>query len=224
MPLLQIIHVTAAYSNAVLVAVLPHVTDFSKKLDLPIALPITANQVSRFNVDPIQGHVGGGLWLTNGYHFIFQGGIVDTFDVLTNNPWKSEDPANDWPHYIGKINMTTNDAIELAQDALKKLGYDPKELHADVSNLRIEGPYELRQGHFPYCQIKWNESMTTDEERTNSAYVKAQINLEAKSLLGLTIIGRKVWKPEPKIDVVPETEANYRKRVDSPPLKAVEQH
>ena len=209
---MQFIHVTVAYSNAVLVAVLPHVTDFAKKLDLPIPTPVTASEVARFNVDPIQGHVGGGLWLTNGYHFIFQSGIVDSFNVISNNPWRTDDPATDWPHYVGNINMTTNDAIEFARAELVKLGYDLAMLHCDVEPTSFEGGCNLNFGPFPYCQIKWREEPTTIEDKTNSAFVTVQINMQDKALLGLTVMSMNIWQPEPIVDVVPELEKDYRKR------------
>ena len=43
MPITALIHITSAYSNAVLVAIMPHVNDFAKKMDLPIPLPITVS-------------------------------------------------------------------------------------------------------------------------------------------------------------------------------------
>jgi hypothetical protein len=215
MPLLQFIHVTVAYSNAVLVAVLPHVTEYSKKLGLPIALPVIQNQVAKFHPDPIQGRVGGGLWLTNGYHFIFENGYVNSFDIITNNPWRTDDPAADWPHYIGKENMTTNDALAFARESLMKLGYDPLFLHCDVPPTSFEGPYDLREGHFPYCQIKWEKPITSEEERTNSAYVEVQVNMKDKSLLGLCTISVKLFRPNPNVDVVPELETDYRKRIQT---------
>jgi hypothetical protein len=207
-------HVTAAYSNAVLIAVLPHINDFATKLDLPIALPITANQVAHFNVNPMQGFVGGGLWLTNHYQFVFNNGCVNSFKIFTNNPWLTEDPANDWPHYVGKINMTTNDAIAFARGELVKLGYDPAILHCDMEPTSFEGGCNLKIGPFPYCQIEWRRDPVTIEDKTNAAYVTVQINMEAKTLLGLSIISRRIWQPDPKIDVVPgtETEIEYLKR------------
>ena len=41
----EIIRITADYSNAVLVAVLPYVSDFAQKLDLPVPHPITTAHV-----------------------------------------------------------------------------------------------------------------------------------------------------------------------------------
>jgi hypothetical protein len=213
MPLLQFIHVTAAYSNAVLVAIMPHVNDFAEKAELNIPLPITCGQVERFNVSNIQGYIGGGLWLTNNALFSFDCGGVSTFYFTTNNPWLSEDPAKDWPLYLGKDNMTTNDAINKARETLVKLGYDPKELLADKPPTSIEGPYDLREGHFPYCQIKWHQEPQSPEDTNEDISVKFQFNMTTKSIIGITAISRKLIKPNPKIDVVPETEKEYQERI-----------
>lgn len=213
MPVTQLIHLTAAYSNAVFCAVLPHVNDYAKKLDLPIPLPITQSQVQRFNVGHLQGFVEGSLWLTNHYQFFFGDGYVVSFKVFTNNPWLSEDPATDWPHYAGKINMTTNDAIAFARGELVKLGYDPAILHCDIEPASFEGGCNLNFGPFPYCQINWRREPVTIEDKTNAAYVTVQINMQDKSLLGMSVISPRAWGPQPKIDVVPETESDYRTRL-----------
>jgi hypothetical protein len=215
MPITALIHITSAYSNAVLVAILPHVNDFAKKLDLPIPLPITTSQVLRFNVGRMQDFVGGGLWLTNHYQFVFDDGYVDSFTRLEGNPFLSEDPAKDWPHYIGKENINTNEAIELARGALRKLGYDPKMLHADVAPYSVEGSYDLREGHFPYCQIKWTSQAETPEEMKESSSIKFQINMVDKSIMGMSIFSKKIQLPNPKIDIQPELESDYRNRIQS---------
>lgn len=215
MPLTPLIHVTAAYSNAVLIAILPHINDVAKKIDLPVPLPITLGQVSHFNVNPIQGFVGGGLWLTNHYQFIFDNGCVNSFRLLVGNPFLTEDPAKDWPQYIGKEIINTNEAVDFARSTLRKLGYDPKILHADVSPLSIEGPYDLKEGHFPYCQIKWVKEAQAPEEKNDTASLTFQINMADKSLLGMSIISPKIWQPNPVIDIQPELESDYQKRIQS---------
>src|SRR5882724_7496742 len=129
MPLTPLIHITAAYSNAVLVAILPHVSDCAKQLDLPIAQPITVQQVARFNTMPYPDFVGGGLWLTNGYTFVFEWGYVNGFH--SPNDWFSEQDIVNLERYAGKDNMTTNEAIELARSSLTKLGYKPADFHVN---------------------------------------------------------------------------------------------
>lgn len=210
MPLTPLIHITAAYSNAVLVAVMPHVNDFAKKLDLPIQLPITQAAVSKFVVTPQKGFVGGFLWLTNDYQFAFNNGYVNSFKLLKGNPFITDDPAQDWPHYFGKGNMTTNEAIEFARESLRKLGYEPKTFHADEPPYSLEGSSDLRGGHFPYCQIKWEREATNVEDMKEAANLTFQIDMQKKTLIGMTIFSRKAWQTNPVVDVVAETEGEYR--------------
>jgi hypothetical protein len=144
---------------------------------------------------------------------VFENGCVNSFKMLKNNPWLSENPAEDWPHFVGNANMTTNEAITFAREELSKLGYDPAILHADVSPVSFEGDFDLKQGHFPYCQIKWIKEANTIEEKADAAYVTVQIDMADKTLLGLSIISRKIWGPNPDINVKPELESDYRKRI-----------
>ncbi len=205
MPITPFIHVTAAFSNAVLVAILPHVSDFAQKLDLPIPQPITASQVAHFNVNPMKGFIGGGLWLTNHYQFAFDNGYVHIFRNLNDNPFLMDDPAQTWPRFAGKDNMTTNDAIELARDTLRKLGYDPKLLHADVPPFSVHGPSDMKAGyHFPYCDIWW------DDDKVGLNF---QIDMNKKMLVGMSLSSTNLFRPNPKIDVVPELESDYQKRI-----------
>jgi len=206
MPITPFIHVTAAFSNAVLVAILPHVSDFAKKLDLPISQPITTSQVAHFNVANLKGWVGGGLFLTNHYQFGFSDGYVGVFHNLNDNPFVvSDDPARTWPRFAGKDNMTTNDAIELARDTLRKLGYDPKLLDADGPPFSIAGPSDMKAGyHFPYCDIWWNDDKVT---------LNFQIDMNKKTVVGMDLVSTNLLRPNPKIDVVPELESDYQKRI-----------
>jgi len=211
-----LIHITAAYSNAVLIAILPHVSNFAKKLDLPIPQPITASQVAHFNANPMKGFIGGGVWLTNHYVFAYDNGCIHSFRSLDDNAFYDQDPTKNWPSYaFGKDNMTTNQAIELARDTLRKLGYDPKLLHAEDSPSLMQGPFDTNDGHhIPYCEIRWESPEEMDSLGHNvSDYLEFQINMEKKTVVGMSIASRKIWGPDPKIDVEPELESDYKKRI-----------
>src|SRR5579885_2219392 len=124
-----IIHITAAYSNAVLLAILPHVSNCVQRLELPIPQPITASQVAHFNVSPWNEDVGGSLWLTNHYQFVFGNGYLRAFQSPANwfnNQYDNWDDVDYFKRYVGKENMTTNEAIEFARHSFYKLGYQPK--------------------------------------------------------------------------------------------------
>jgi hypothetical protein len=215
MPLLEMVHVTAAYSNAVLVAVLPHISNFAKKLDLPIPLPITQSQVKKFRVNPIQGYVGGGVFLDH-YQFAYDRGSVTVFHNLTNNPFIKDDPANTWKAFAGKDNMTTNDAIDFARNIIVKMGYTPDELHADVLPFSLHGSYNMNAGyHVPYCEIMWDNENTVSV--TNAISLDFQIDMERKQLVGMELVGRIFWHSNPPVNVTPELESDFRKRVRSAP-------
>lgn len=210
---MELVHMTATYSNAVLVAILPHISDFAKKLDLPIQQTITAGQVLRCNPNPYKGRIGGPVVLTNHYWFLFDyRGYVVSFTSPTNWFSGDEDIVDNPQHYTGKTQMTTNQIVALAQATLLKLGYPPELTHADTTP-GIQGPYELNQGgHVPYCRVEW----CPIEDRDSDGYsrVRVEINTQQKSVVGLYLgfaRTNKIGTPV-KIGVEPETQSEFRQR------------
>lgn len=212
---MEFVHMTATYSNAMLVAIIPHISDFSKKLDLPIPQPITSSHVQEFRPSNIKGFIGGGLILTNGYWFAYNNGCVDGFRS-PNNAFVDDNPAENWPKYAyGKDNMTTNDAIALARQSLRKLGYTPELLGCDAPPRWFTGPYDTKDGHHvPHCQMRWQRypEPKNADERANNDSVTIEVNMEKKTITGLGIASRKIWGPHPKVDVEPELEKDFKKR------------
>jgi hypothetical protein len=220
---MDIIHVTAAYSNAVLVAVLPYFSDFAARLDLPIQRPITTNQVRWSHSTPWKGYISAGVILTNDYFFAFhwQGydgkhGIVDDFHAPTN--WFSEeDFTNMMTKYFGKDHMTTNEAIAMARETLRKLGYKPEFTHS-YETPTLDGPFDTKFGHVPYCSVTW-EWPKTDELRDQNQ-ITVEINMELKTLAGMTVSFSPTndfhdfpAAPEIPTNVVQELESDYQKRM-----------
>ena len=206
---------TATYSNAMLVAILPQISDFASKLDLPMPQPVTAAQVREFRPSNIKDFIGGGLILTNGYWFASDHGCVCGFRS-TDNIFHDDDPANSWPKYAyGEDNMTTNDAVVLARDALSKLGYKPELLGCDGPPRRFTGPYDMKDGHHvPHCQMRWERysETKTREEQVGNDCVTIEINMAKKAITGLTIASRKIWQTTPKLGVEPILEKDFKKQ------------
>jgi hypothetical protein len=210
----QLIHMTATYSNALLVAILPHVSEFAKKLDLPIAQPITAEQVSRFRPSPYKGHLEGAIWLTNGYWFLFTRSYVDAFRAPKNYYYELDYALTHLDQYVGKTRMTTNEIVALARNSLVKLGYPLVVTRADTTP-ELDGPSDLKQGgHIPYCKVTW----APDQDKDPAGYseVRVLINTQEKSLLGMSLSftqtnRMKIGSPL-KIEVEPELESDYRGR------------
>lgn len=226
---MELIHMTATYSNALLVAIMPHVSDFAKKLELPIPQPLTVAQVREFKPSPFRDFPGGAVTLTNGDWFTFNNGVVDAFRS-PDNVFVDDDPAVNWPKYAyGKETITTNDALALARASLAKLGYKPELLGCDMPPKWVSGPYDLKDGnHVPDYQMRWQrylEPKNYDEQHNNSS-VTVEVNLQKKTIIGISITSTNIWRDPPKIDVPTELEKDFRrrslgtafKRTNAPPL------
>lgn len=207
MPDPTLIHITATWSNAVLVALLPHFSDCSKQLNLPIPTPITMSQVAEFHPPMDTGEFESALWLTNGYIFHYLNGAVTGFNSL-HDDWYIQQDIDGLERFVGKDNMTTNEAIELARNSFVKLGYKPADFQMDGPPTEISAPIELdKKGHVPFCKITW-QNLTN---RENYHLLEFHVNMNQRRLLGMALVGQKLWRPLPKVDVTPELEADYQK-------------
>jgi len=215
--MMELIHMTATYSNAVLVAILPQVSDFAKKLDLPVAQPITANQVVEFGPSPYKGEIGGGLMLSNHYWFSYADGHVMSFRA-PDNFFSEDDPVANWQRYVGKENMTTNQAVELARQTLRALGYKPEELHADVAPTSVQLPFDYQGKHIPQFQMRWESSETNSAGHETSVSLHFDVDLDKKAFTGMALIGQKLRRPSPKVDVEPELESHFKERTKAVPF------
>lgn len=216
---MDLIHITAAYSNAVLVAVLPHISEFAAKLDLPVQLPITTNQVRRSNPSPYKGFIADGILLTNRYTFGFhwQGydgarGCVESFRAPTNFFFEQE--FQDLSKYVGEDHMTTKEAIAMARDTLSKLGYKPELTHSCTKRRSWKVPFDIRTAHVPYCSVTW--TWATTEYMTDRNEVRIEINMDLKKVVGISLLfspTNQVPTTPIKVEVVPELESDYQKRM-----------
>lgn len=210
--MMELIHMTATYSNAMLVAILPQVSDFAEKLDLPVPQPITASQVIEFRPSPYKDEIGGGLMLSNRYWFSYADGHVMSFRS-PDNMFGREDLLENWQRFVGKENMTTNQAIELARQTLRKLGYSVEDLGADAPPTSVQLPFDYQGHHIPQFQMTWDTGEQTNSLGEDlSVHLKFEINMDKKAFTGMTLISRKLRRPPPKVDVEPELEKDFKKR------------
>jgi hypothetical protein len=140
----QLYHITAAWSNTVLVALLPHFSDCAKQLNLPIPTPITISQVARFMPPMEAGVFEAGLWLTNGYVFNYLNGATTGFYSL-HDDWYIQQDIDGLERFAGKDNMTTNEAIDLARNSFVKLGYNLADFHMDNPPTEFEKPADTQR-------------------------------------------------------------------------------
>jgi hypothetical protein len=211
----RLLHMTAAYSNALLLVVITNVSDFARKLDLPLVQPITASQVLSFRPHSFTTMVGGWLTLTNGHQFWFEHGRVHSYRSSSNyfvipDGWEPEDYIK-FTNYWGRMNMTTNEVIAFARNTLLKLGYDPKQMNTEGPPTAFEGPFEFKGHTIPQCHVEWNTS-EEDQKTSGTQIVNIYVNAETKQVIQYSVTSTNTWRPDPKLGVVPELEVDYQKR------------
>lgn len=193
----QFIHVTALYSNAVLVAILPYFTDVAKKLDLPIPTPITQSQVRRFFCDPRAQEVGGWVTLTNGYQFWFEKGHVNMFES-PHAYFSLQDPGL-ISKFRGKIRMTTNEAVVYAARKMAEVTADESVIYKN--KLKITLAPKDEGFDIPHCKIQW---FNVDADHRTNVVAEFEVNLDAGRIEQFALFGKQFWRSSPDIGI--ETE------------------
>ena len=196
----EIIQVTAQYSNAVLVAILPLVSDFSKKLDLPIRQPITLSQVSEFKCSPRTDLFGGRVVLTNGFEFAFVHGHVEMFRD-PKSFYELQDPDM-VPKFFGPVKLTEKDALKVAHGAFKKLGHSDAALYADRPP-HVTSPALVGKNYVPRYRFFWG-----DPTRGRPDNPPTSVDLEVDATTGqihmLYLLNPNTYREPPKVDVHPQ--------------------
>jgi len=199
---------TAQYSNAALVAVLPFVSDFAAKLNLSITRPITKQDVKRLAISPIKDQADMGIWLTNGYWFgLNHNGYIDAFRAPKNF---FAEQGEDVTKYAGKDQMTTGEAVAMSRNILVSLGYKSESFHFKETPT-LEGPSDTPQGYMPYCRVKWVWPKSKDYPN----YIQFDINTETKKCVGMEIFvasTNNVPMRPLNIGIEPELEKDYQAR------------
>jgi len=199
----QLVQVMAQYSNAVLLAVMPYVSDFSKKLELPIATPVTCDQVLEFRCDPRLGHTGGALTLTNGFQFSFLEGRV----CLYRSPqsfFSLQDPEQ-IPRFLGPVKIEEKKALKIARSTIKKLGYENLMFNADSSPL-VTLPERVGTNYVPRYRFRWLDSNWPAPKGAESiipALLDVEVNASNGEVEMWITASHDTRRPSPKVDVSP---------------------
>ena len=195
----QIFQVTAEYSNAVLVAIMPYVSDFAKNLELPLPQPVNTAQVEHFGCSPRSDHVGGHVVLTNGYEFSFDRGRV----VMYRSPksyFSLQDPDK-IPSYYGDVKVTKQAAMQVARGALRKLGYSDAMVFTDRAP-EITPPPHSGSHVVPRYRFKWHDPDLLPGMRPLVA-VDVEVDADSNQIQMLNIMSKNTVRPDPPISVHP---------------------
>lgn len=219
------IHVTPVYSNAVLSLMLPEVTRIAKKLELPIELPVTTEQVKEFKIDP-KGYLGGKLFLKNGWQFNIGGSrfFVSISDgvhrgqcnVEVISPhcfFTMEDKEINPEDYYGTNKMSETEIIEYSKKLMNCLGFEELMKGRKRPN-QMDGPFppegEILK-EIPRAFVRWR---ATGGEPFY--FVTIEINTETKEIDRVSILmddslsDYDVVRPDTdNKDLIPEIEPMY---------------
>jgi hypothetical protein len=199
----ELVQVTAQYSNAVLLAVLPHVSAFVQKLDLPLHTPITPAQILHFKCDPRKDHVGGMVTLTNRFQFTFLDGRICVYRSPLS--YFSLQDLDISPDFYGRFKLTENEAIRIAHQALKKLGYTDSQAHANTEPA-ISRPETLGKHVVPRYRITWlgpQRPGTRTPSNPVPAVLDIEVNAENSHIEMLSMSSRETQRPDPTVGVHP---------------------
>jgi|ERR1039458_2262934 hypothetical protein len=187
-PTWEAIRVTAAYSNAVLLAVLPYFSDNARKLQLPPPQPIAITDVARIAIVPFVDEdrqpMGTSVQLKNGWSLSMHGGYFAAFagpkcyQVL-------QDPDQS-PKFFGPIKMSKAQAVEMARKTILKLGVPLEAVFAEQEPHVTGPPIAYDTNKIPRYYVEWYDprnTVDTSGPRPGEMYtpsVDMEINLDAK--------------------------------------------
>jgi hypothetical protein len=151
-PIAHFIDITAQYSNAVLLALMPYVTDFANKLELPERAELKLSAVSQCAINPKLEDVSGGIGFDNGYRFSFGRGHITGF--YSPHAYSKVRDHRQIPDYFGEVRVSQEEAIALARETVKRLGYRPEMLFADLKP-EVTPPEKVGKNVIPYYEVRW---------------------------------------------------------------------
>ena len=130
-PTHELIRVTAEYSNAVLVAVLPYIADVSQRLNLPVAHSVSPENVIRCSISP-QRRIGAldvEIGIKGDWYFAFKWGFINAIEG-PRNYFFLQDPS-EIPRCYGTNRISKGEAVRLARKAIANLGIPLEQVFAE---------------------------------------------------------------------------------------------
>ncbi|TAL00732.1 MAG: hypothetical protein EPO07_09310 [Verrucomicrobia bacterium] len=192
----EMVRVTAEYSNAVLVAMLPYISDVSQKLDLPLLRPVTAEHVVHCSIMP-QRKLGVEIGIRGGWVFAFSRGYVDT--IQGPKEFFAIQDLDKVPEFYGEVKMSKAEAIQLGRDTLKKLGIPLESVFAEQEP-RVTEPIKVGTNTVPHYRIEWLDPRGVGQA---PAGVDLDIDGNARRVARISLRNRSLERPPPKLAVEP---------------------
>jgi hypothetical protein len=103
------------------------------------------------------------------------------------------------PLYYGDVKIGESEAVGIARNAIKRLGYDEVILGLDEKP-SVESPPRVGDRYVPRYQITWKDKRGRDP---NVSSVRFEVDASNKQIQMLSFHSRGVFKPELRVDVKP---------------------
>ena len=168
---------------------------YAKRLSLPIPYPLTTNNVAKVEAHNNDGWPHCEIWLTNGWHFVYRHTMVNGY-YAPDNFFASDNRKIHIKDFDGKWNLTTNQAIKIVRQALKKLDYPTNNIHMEDSKTFIHG-VSVNKEHIPRLSFEWYYE-PNDELQSR---LEAEVNMDNGKLESLYYDDKAYWNSRPAIDV-----------------------
>jgi len=185
------------YARKLIPIMFKAVDDYVEELNLPIALPLTTNNVARIKIHNNGDWPHSEIWLTNGWKFIYRHTMVngyyspDVFNSTDYHPFHLQD-------FEGKWNLNEEQAIGLVTQQLAKLHYSSNNIHMDFAPNVI-----FAAGHFkeiiPRYFFEWDVWNAAHDDLQSK--VEAEVNADTGELESLYHDDKAYWNNRPPIDV-----------------------
>ena len=201
--MMEFVQITAQYSNAVLVAILPYVSDFAHRLNLPVPNPVTPIHVIEFKCDPRKGQIGGLLTLTNGFCFAFLEGHVSSYRS-PKSYFSLQDPDR-IPEFYGPVSLREKDALAVARDAIKRLGYTEEEVRVRPAP-KATRPEKIGASHVARYRFQWLDSRWGTAPAiagVTPALLDIEVDASTGQIQMLSLAGRNLRRTPPQVSVSP---------------------
>jgi hypothetical protein len=194
-----------------LVAILPYVSDFAKKLDLPVSHPITVAHIREFKCSPRTDLFGGRIILTNGFEFAFLHGHVEMFRT-PQCYYELQDPDL-VPRFFGPVKLKEEDALKIVHQAIKKLGYTDAALFANRPP-RIDPPARIGKNYVPRYRVWWGDP-TRGSPQNMPTSADFEVDATTGQIQMMYLLNPSTFRESPTIDVKPpvlstSAETRYR--------------
>jgi hypothetical protein len=191
-----------------MLAILPELSEYIARGGFSFPLPIKPNQID-FNdstVGIVEGDPLAFINLKNGARFVYGHGQIIAF--YATNVMQLPGRPDSWEacgRFVGPINMTSNDAVALVRQTLKRLGYSQKALHVDEPPTYVGCPAKWRVGYIARYFPNWKQSWD------GPFRVCAEVDATTKRVTSLYVNDHaltNIWRRPPKINVPLTVETN----------------